>query len=958
MRKPVEVQKDFFSDREKGSAIVIALLILTLLTAFVALAVMRTTNETIATSNDAAESRAFAAAQGSLEVMTRNFDKIFEEKLSPAPADLAHVKSLKPPGLETDYDFVQDIRSLGDPKVETMTGGLYQGLNATRDKWQIDTVATDKSSGVEVALSRQFINNRIPIFQFGIFYNDDLEFHPGPRFDFGGRVHANGSMFLMADSGLYFSSRVSAVGHILTDIARNGTPNFASEASPRPVWGDRVYIKNGSGSYVRLKWDMGSVLNTTTNGSPVVFYDQTNPTVADTDMPTVYRSSSWASNKELFQGNLLAEQKRLDLPLATRANGSKEYNELIKRGKNVGDMWNNGTTVTAVTTADEDSTITTKERYANKKGIRVSLADSRNRLPGCAAATSDCGIRLDGDADGQGGYTGGARGYQPKAMRGSPSYQATRINGERIRPTNLPGSKSVWIKIELVGINATTNAVETQEVTEDILSLGVTEQSPFASYMSGYGIKDSRSVIKLQRFAVPGDVALTANEATNNFSTFVNFGGTNRNVVVTQERPSPCPPLPAPCNWTAVDNGWTGDNPAHYQTITVGGKDLNVVPFPIKIFDPREGVYNFTINLGTTYPNTVPLAGVMSLIDVDVENLRKFLNGDFDSNMPASGTKFSTAKGRELRAADVPEANGWVLYVSDRRGDDDFDGEYDMEDVFGNNDGIKQPGEDVNFNGVLDTPVNFSTQDEAVRYSEAVSPAQAATLDFKYHRRAVRLINGRTIPGIYDPTTPNNTKGFTFATENGVYVFGNYNATGIAAVGSPTLATQYLPNGDDTGASMSERRRHIPASVIADAVSFLSNNWQDSRSFRHPFDCGSGNRTASETTYRFAMMAGDARSSYSATPNQGNSDTRLNGGVHNFLRFLENWSGTRLNYCGSIINLYNARNSNGTYKNSGVVRNPPTRNWVFDTSFLNPARLPPGTPFFQSISLTGFQRVN
>lgn len=946
MRKLLSKRKVFFSHNESGSAIVIALLVLTLLTGFVALAVMRTTNETIATSNDAAESRAFAASQASLEVMTRNFDKIFEEKLTPTTSDLNHVKSLLPPGLDTEYQFSQDIRKIGETRTEPMTGGLYQGLNAQRDKWQVDSIATDRSSGVQVALSRQFINNRIPIFQFGIFYNDDLEFHPGPRFDFGGRVHANGNMFLMADSGLYFSSRVSAVGHMITDIARNGTANFASEASPRPTWGDRVYIKNGSGTYVRLKWNMGSVLNTTTNGTPI-FNDPANPGLIDSDMPTVYRSNSWSSNKELFQGNLLAEQKRLDLPLATRANGNKEYNELIKRGINVGDMWNNGTSVTAVTAANEDSVVTTKERYANKKGLRVSLADTRSRLPGCASVTSDCGIRLDGDEDGEGDYDGGARGYQPKTMR--DGYQATRINGERIRD-----GRQVWIKVELVGINAATNVVEAQDVTEDILSLGVTEQAPFA--LENYGTKDSRSIIKLQRFAIPGDVALTSSET--DYASFVSLGGTNRNIVAKASRVKTSGSFGS---WSDIDDEFP-DDPEHYKLTPdpgTSGTQYRVVPFPIKMFDPREGVYNFNIAFSTVYPNgSVPLAGVMSLVDIDVSNLRTFLNGGFDNYMPTSGTLFSNAKGRELRASDVPDANGWVLYVSDRRGDEDFDGEYDMEDVFGNNDGIKQPGEDVNFNGILDTPVNFTTQGEAVKYSEYRSPADAATRDFKYFRRAVRLIKGTTIPGIYEPNAPDNTKGFTMATENGVYILGNYNSTGISTVGTPTLATQYLPNGDDTSAGMSERRKHIPASIVADAVSFLSNAWQDSRSFRYPFDCGSGNRTATETTYRFAMMAGDARSSFNASPNQGNSDTRLNGGVHNFLRFLENWGGTRLNYAGSIINLYNARNSNGTYKNSNVVRSPPTRNWVFDTSFLDPTRLPPGTPFFQSISLTGFQRVN
>ena len=55
-----------------------------------------------------------------------------------------------------------------------LTGEFFQGLNARRDEWQLDSVATDNANGVQVALRRKFLNNRIPVFQFGIFYDDDL----------------------------------------------------------------------------------------------------------------------------------------------------------------------------------------------------------------------------------------------------------------------------------------------------------------------------------------------------------------------------------------------------------------------------------------------------------------------------------------------------------------------------------------------------------------------------------------------------------------------------------------------------------------------------------------------------------------------------------------------------------------------------------------------------------------
>lgn len=931
--------KNVLKKREDGSAIVIALLILTLLTAFVALAVSRTTSETVATSNDAAESRAFAAAQGSLEVMTRNFDKIFEEKLSPSAADLLHVESLLPPGFDTSYDFNQRITQTKETETVVMSGQLLQGLNALRDEWLVETTATDRSNGVQVALRRQFYNNRVPIFQFGIFYEDDLEFHPGPRFDFGGRVHSNGNMFLMAGTGLYFSSRVSSAGHIITDVARNGRD--------WSQWGENVWIRNGAGTYVKLTHGMGSVLKAPASG-PTVF--------STADMPALYRSGSWNSNRALFQGNLLSEQKTLELPLKIAsqiAGGPLDYIELVKRGKNVGDLHNDGVGVTAVTAATADSITTTKERYFNKKGIRVSLADSKAKLPGCAsgagtgAVTTPCGIRLDGAAVGDGSEpgVGEGRGYRPLQM--TDGYAATRLNGDRFYTSG----KQTWIKVELVGIDPTDNTVQTQDVTADILSLGLTEAAPAISQsgstkflISGYGTRDSRSVLKLQQFVMPG-IAVTSGDT--NFMTAYTWNGVPYNVVLADE----CTTV-AYTTCTGIDNGTTsnfgGDPTAHRLPAVVDDstKFRRVVPFPIKMFDTREGLYNDGLNWSSTYGSNVPRAGVMSLIDIDVANLRRFLNGDFNTTLPQTGTPFATAAGRGLRNSDVPEANGWVFYVSDRRGDSDFDGEYDMEDIYGNTDGILQRGEDVNNNNSLD--VNFLS--EAVRYTgsgTADSPAVAAALDHSYFRRGVRLINGTTLPGVYDAANSLNTRGFSVASENAVYVKGNYNATGIASVGTPTAATLYLPQDTAT---------HIPASIVADAITVLSNNWQDSRSFRYPFSLSQ--RSATETTVRFAMLAGDARSSLEGSPNQGGGDPRLTGGVHNFKRFLENWGSARLNYAGSLINLFNSRGNNGAFKCCTNVYSPPARNWVFDTTFLDPSRLPPGTPFFQNIQLTGFQRVN
>ncbi len=928
---------------EKGSAIVIALLIMVLLLGFVALAVSRTNSETIASANDASETRTFEAAHASLEVMTKNFDKIFDLKLNPAQSDLDRVISQNPPQFD-DYAFTQNIVQTQATKPVVMTGELFQGLNALRDEWQLTTTATETKSGVQVALRRRFFNNRIPIFQFGIFYDDDLEFHPGPRFDFGGRVHANGSLFMMAQTGLYFSSKVTANGNIFSDVAKNG--------SPWTDWDENVFIKNASGNYIQLKHDMGSVLQNPANGTAAT----TNP-----DYPLTYSNSNWKTNENKFQGNLLAYQKRLDLPIKINSNingTSLDYFELLKRGKETGSLYNDGTGTTSapkivpVTSAAADDEVTAKERYYNKTGIRITLADSKAELPGCSSGvgqtpvTTACGIRLDGSQNGQGAdpSAGASRGYTPRPM--TDSYQATEINGERFYT-----GRQIWIKIETVGFNPVTNAYQTKDITEDILSFGVTEQAPTISAggntvfsINGYGITDSRSIVNLQRFIVEGS-KISATDTS--YITSSNWNSTDYNYVLAAKK-STSDPLPV-----LIDNGaygsFLGDHQDHWKKANVNNTSDTrwVVPFPINMFDTREGLYyeGTAFNTNTAYGKKVPWNGVMSMVDIDIGNLKALLDGFYDTKTPTN-TPFATAAKRGLKGSDITDANGWVLYVSDRRGDYDFDGEYDMEDIYGNNDGILQAGEDVNNNGKLDADYS----NEAVKYTgfgASENPDIAAVLEHKFYRRGVRLINATKIPGRYDSANPNNTKGFTVASENGVYVLGNYNATGIANVGTPTKSTDYLPQ---------DTPDHIPASIAADAITILSNNWSDARSFTYPFALSS--RPASETTVRFAMLAGDTKSSLNASPNQGGGDPRLSGGVHNFKRFLENWSGKRLNYAGSLINLFNSHNNNGAFKCCATVYGPPTRNWVFDTTFLDPNRLPPGTPFFQSIQLTGFQRLN
>jgi hypothetical protein len=62
-------------------------------------------------------------------------------------------------------------------------------------------------------------------------------------------------------------------------------------------------------------------------------------------------------------------------------------------------------------------------------------------------------------------------------------------------------------------------------------------------------------------------------------------------------------------------------------------------------------------------------------------------------------------------------------------------------------------------------------------------------------------------------------------------------------------------------------------------------------------------------------------------------------------------------YRGSIIGLFHNRQATGTFKCYTNVYSPPTRGYNFDVEFLTPALLPPRTPMFRDVNITGFSRL-
>ena len=188
---------------------------------------------------------------------------------------------------------------------------------------------------------------------------------------------------------------------------------------------------------------------------------------------------------------------------------------------------------------------------------------------------------------------------------------------------------------------------------------------------------------------------------------------------------------------------------------------------------------------------------------------------------------------------------------------------------------------------------------------------------------AVRLTNGVVLPPA--PEASGAPSGFTVATPNPLYVWGNYNCTNSA----------YL-NTTNTTAT-------VPAALISDALTVLSPSWKDSASNA---SFGTGVRVATSTTLNAAILTGVVYTGGST------GDSPFSGGVVNLPRLLEDWGNggaVTLTLNTSIVNLYNSVVATGPWQTPGVYYYAPTRSFNFNSNFLTQSGLPPGTPMVNYI---------
>jgi hypothetical protein len=966
--------------REKGIALAIALVVLLLISIMIAGLAWLVMGDQKLGGNNADRQRAFYGAEAGLESLTASLQNAFNAKYALTASDINALTQTPPsnvPGIQyvapggsngSGYVIGFTPNAQGNPasSFSTLTTGPYAGLVALSTKYNM-AVTAKTAFGSETKLQRKVQTVAIPLFQFGIFSQGDLDFFAEPPFNFGGRVHTNGNLWLaeFSPSTLTISSKVTAAGELITSNLENGV--LTSSGINGPL---QITTNPGSSSYANLLSQSPSQSVTGTSNS----VGSIGP----------YNSAFAGVASGVYNGNIGVKEtgvKPLNLSIATPNIGGQTI-DLIRR---------------PVPGENTSNPAKLSERYYSQVSLRILLSDYGTNG---TCNTTD--------------------------IKNLPALSANG-SGSTITPVDL--ATLAWdTSVVTAGTNgppynAAPSGITAANVGASVLPLPVSNASSTTYTASdGYWVKQYFPTIT---GCLKIDYQSQAGGSWTDVTwEILNLGYTGRNInplSSTSPAPPALPALPStqvkssgptlntgvstiactdPSSLAVIRLARVRDNPrtaastnSYCGTNAIAPTALHGADYwPNVLFDSREGLLR-DISPAAGNPT---LAGAMYYVELDAANLAKWFKGTIGS----SGTSANNTTGYSIyfsdRRGEQPDPNppasvGGTNVLTGGYGYDDFtnpsntngcpNGSLDQgEDMEGdyNSSGIDTSPVLRTYGNILASstlsnlwPISISGSVSGTQLG-GVSTTAVTTLETSvlannpycsapglkwpfatanaqnlrenppiFFRRALKIVDGSKIS---TGTCNGVTCGLTITSENPVYVQGDYN-------NDPTTdATLSTPSTD----------AHVGTSIIADAVTALSNNWNDVNSFISPYNYS--NRMATATTYRFAMVGGQGvpflqpAGSSMADPAQG-----TDGGVHNLMRYLENWNTTVPSYyLGSMVSMYYDHQAVGIWKccgaggSGGAVYNPPQRNYKFDTDFLTPSLLPPLTPMLRAINTIGF----
>lgn len=127
------------------------------------------------------------------------------------------------------------VTTAGTAAIAQLTSGTYAGLSAIATPYRIVSRVNSFNRPVRLTtgVQRDIAINYIPLFQFAVFYNLDMEIEPGPAMTISGKVHTNGDAYIAPDSSLTFQDTLT----VQQDLNSGTVPGDTHKSS----WADPIY---------------------------------------------------------------------------------------------------------------------------------------------------------------------------------------------------------------------------------------------------------------------------------------------------------------------------------------------------------------------------------------------------------------------------------------------------------------------------------------------------------------------------------------------------------------------------------------------------------------------------------------------------------------------------------------------------------------------------------------------
>lgn len=231
---------------ESGVVLIVCLAILLMLSLIGIASITTSTNDMQIADNEYRTTGAFYAAESGLERAAATIVVSYETAgipPDPLPSDTVS---------ELHYTYGYSVTDDGPAQNTQLNSGAYKGLYGLVKSFTINSVGIDNSNVAGVELEMQIQDALIPLFQFAVFYEYDLEIAPGPDMTLGGRVHTNEDMYLQAGSDLYINSYLTAAGNVF----HGRKPGSGESTTSRDVW-----IKDATEVYQTMKNSNGTFLD-------------------------------------------------------------------------------------------------------------------------------------------------------------------------------------------------------------------------------------------------------------------------------------------------------------------------------------------------------------------------------------------------------------------------------------------------------------------------------------------------------------------------------------------------------------------------------------------------------------------------------------------------------------------------------------------------------------------------